>query len=285
MERESHKLPQQTWSTSSIGRSIRRMPRQTNPSRCAGPNLPLRIFRPQGQSLVIHRPSLLRWHAELRRDQLLGLDWDERRRHPVSQRRQRDLRIVLRGLPLYNMYDQFPLARHGQRRQPSPQDRLHPVIRSWAPHYEEDTSFEACAPQPSTLVDPPLHFAKDTSTGNVAWCSEALPVPNDNVTQLDCALGRERSLSWMRYEFHLSHCEAFALLDLYGNRRDRSEFNRLPGQTQRLLPQRLRHDSPNDLRGGPPSECHHRFSIHVGRARPSISAPIAPAIARYPIRD
>lgn len=58
-------------------------------------------------------------------------------------------------------------------------------INAWAPHYEEDLSFQACAPQASPNNDPPLHFAKDPTTGNVSWCAEVYPSQNDNVPSLD----------------------------------------------------------------------------------------------------
>jgi hypothetical protein len=58
-------------------------------------------------------------------------------------------------------------------------------IHAWAPHYEEDLSFQACAPQASPTHDPPLHFSKDLTTGNVAWCAEDYPSQNDNVPALD----------------------------------------------------------------------------------------------------
>ncbi|HLE01090.1 MAG TPA: hypothetical protein VJB59_12555 [Bdellovibrionota bacterium] len=58
-------------------------------------------------------------------------------------------------------------------------------IKPWVPYYVEDTEFLACAPQASPqVVDPPLHFAKD-SEGNVAWCAEVYPTQNDNIPQLD----------------------------------------------------------------------------------------------------
>jgi hypothetical protein len=72
-------------------------------------------------------------------------------------------------------------------------NRLNPVLpklyirptHAWAPHYEEDTSFQACAPQSSTVLDPPLHFAKDPVNGNVSYCAEVYPSQNDHVTSLD----------------------------------------------------------------------------------------------------
>jgi hypothetical protein len=58
-------------------------------------------------------------------------------------------------------------------------------ITAWAPHYEEDLTFEACAPPASPIIDPPLHFARDTSTGNIGWCAEAYPTQNLNLGDLD----------------------------------------------------------------------------------------------------
>lgn len=55
-------------------------------------------------------------------------------------------------------------------------------ITAWAPHYEEDTGFQACAPQSNPLRDPPLHFAYNN--GNMTWCAEAYPTQNDNYTKL-----------------------------------------------------------------------------------------------------
>ncbi len=65
-------------------------------------------------------------------------------------------------------------------------------VQPFVPHYEEDTGFLACAPQASPLVDPPLHFSKDTSltaaaTPNVAWCAESYPSQNPYIQQLDPA--------------------------------------------------------------------------------------------------
>lgn len=58
-------------------------------------------------------------------------------------------------------------------------------VRPWAPHYEEDTDFQACAPLASPFRDPPLHFSKDPATGNVSWCAEAYPSQNPLVASLD----------------------------------------------------------------------------------------------------
>jgi hypothetical protein len=58
-------------------------------------------------------------------------------------------------------------------------------VKAWAPHYVEDTNFQACAPMPSpTIIDPPLHFQKD-SNGNVAWCAEVYPSQNSYPEKID----------------------------------------------------------------------------------------------------
>ncbi|MBL7716534.1 MAG: hypothetical protein JNL01_13800 [Bdellovibrionales bacterium] len=57
--------------------------------------------------------------------------------------------------------------------------------QAWAPHYEEDTAFEACAPAPDVPKDPPIHFAKDPATGNVSYCAEAYPTQNPFVSKVD----------------------------------------------------------------------------------------------------
>jgi hypothetical protein len=72
----------------------------------------------------------------------------------------------------------------------SSQNPIYPEIhvrpgKAWAPHYEEDTAFEACAPQASPFWDPPLHFARDNSSGNISWCSEAYPSQNPDIHNLD----------------------------------------------------------------------------------------------------
>lgn len=58
-------------------------------------------------------------------------------------------------------------------------------VHSWAPHYEEDVSFEACAPLSNHFRDPPLHFVKNPATGNVSWCAEAYPTRNNNIGKLE----------------------------------------------------------------------------------------------------
>jgi hypothetical protein len=58
-------------------------------------------------------------------------------------------------------------------------------IHAWAPHFEEDTEFQACAPQAAPFKDPPLHFAKDPTNGNVAWCAESYPSQNDHIPSVD----------------------------------------------------------------------------------------------------
>lgn len=57
-------------------------------------------------------------------------------------------------------------------------------IKPFAPHYVEDTDFQACAPLADPFKDPPLHFAK-TSDGNVSYCAETYPSQNNNVARLD----------------------------------------------------------------------------------------------------
>lgn len=54
----------------------------------------------------------------------------------------------------------------------------------FTPHYTEDLSFQACAPQASPFKDAPLHFSKDPLTGNMAWCAEAYPTQNNNFMAL-----------------------------------------------------------------------------------------------------
>jgi hypothetical protein len=58
----------------------------------------------------------------------------------------------------------------------------------FTPHYEEDTSFQACAPQASPIKDAPLHFSRDPNTGNVAWCTESYPTQNPYIMNLDPAV-------------------------------------------------------------------------------------------------
>ncbi|MBI4924448.1 MAG: hypothetical protein HY843_00875, partial [Bdellovibrio sp.] len=62
---------------------------------------------------------------------------------------------------------------------------IRPIENTWASHYEEDTAFQACAPQSQPfVVDPPMHFAK-SSAGNVSWCAEVYPTQNPNITDID----------------------------------------------------------------------------------------------------
>jgi hypothetical protein len=47
----------------------------------------------------------------------------------------------------------------------------------WSPNYLEDTSFNACVPLPTTVVEPPLHFyQKDNNT--MGWCAKVYPTQN-----------------------------------------------------------------------------------------------------------
>ena len=57
-------------------------------------------------------------------------------------------------------------------------------IDPFIPHYVEDTEFEACVPESSEIVDPPIHF-KRRPNGNIAWCKEIYPTQNDAVDVLD----------------------------------------------------------------------------------------------------
>lgn len=58
-------------------------------------------------------------------------------------------------------------------------------IQPFLAHYEEDTTFQACAPLSNPFLDPPLHFVKDPNSGNVAWCAESYPTQNNNLQWLD----------------------------------------------------------------------------------------------------
>jgi hypothetical protein len=58
-------------------------------------------------------------------------------------------------------------------------------VAPFLPHYEEDTTFQACAPPSFLPQDPPLHFSRDPVSGNVAWCAETYPTQNDSIQSLD----------------------------------------------------------------------------------------------------
>jgi hypothetical protein len=60
-------------------------------------------------------------------------------------------------------------------------------LAAFVPHYEEDTQFQACAPQPDIQVDPPLHFSRNPNSGNIAWCAETVPTQNPQLTAVDPA--------------------------------------------------------------------------------------------------
>lgn len=66
--------------------------------------------------------------------------------------------------------------------------------RHFTPHYEEDTYFKACAPQASPLIDPPLHFAREPNSGNVAWCAESYPTQNTNLSSIDVPIPASTSI-------------------------------------------------------------------------------------------
>ncbi len=66
-------------------------------------------------------------------------------------------------------------------------------IQPWAPHYEEDLDFKACAPEATPMIDPPLHFAKDPTSKNVSWCAEVYPTQNPYVNQIDSTGGNVKN--------------------------------------------------------------------------------------------
>ena len=63
----------------------------------------------------------------------------------------------------------------------------------WYPHYEEDTDFLACAPLADTdnsdktlgYKEAPIHITKNNITKNQAWCTEAYPSQNDNISAME----------------------------------------------------------------------------------------------------
>jgi hypothetical protein len=82
-------------------------------------------------------------------------------------------------------------------------------VTPWAPHYVEDTSFQACAPQSSKIQDPPLHFAKD-SNGNVGWCAEIYPSQNPNISTLDPYNGALQSIDANPYTSGIPSGDTYA---------------------------------------------------------------------------
>jgi hypothetical protein len=87
-------------------------------------------------------------------------------------------------IPVLDQYKQYMSLATVSAANPQYKHQFVRPVAAWAPHYEEDTSFQACAPLSNPFQDPPLHFAKD-STGNVSWCAEAYPTQNQNITALD----------------------------------------------------------------------------------------------------
>jgi hypothetical protein len=85
---------------------------------------------------------------------------------------------------LNNSGDVFGMATIHANNPALPRKFVRP-IQAWFPHYEEDVAFQACAPQAQPVVDPPLHFSKDTTNGNVGWCAESYPTQNPYVSKLD----------------------------------------------------------------------------------------------------
>ena len=85
---------------------------------------------------------------------------------------------------LNNSGDVFGMATIHANNPALPRKYVRP-IQAWFPHYEEDLAFQACAPQAQPVIDPPLHFSKDTTNGNVGWCAESYPTQNPYVSKLD----------------------------------------------------------------------------------------------------
>jgi hypothetical protein len=56
-------------------------------------------------------------------------------------------------------------------------------VRSWTPHYVEDTDYLACAPTSRPFRDPPLHFQQMGS--NMNYCAEVYPTQNGRLTDLE----------------------------------------------------------------------------------------------------
>lgn len=49
-------------------------------------------------------------------------------------------------------------------------------VTAWAPHYEEDLDFRACAPLASQVMDPPLQLSRANATSPyTGWCSKIYP--------------------------------------------------------------------------------------------------------------
>lgn len=100
---------------------------------------------------------------------------------------------TLIGITTINKYNQSKLV------SPFPSTHFikHVYIRPFkhfTPHYEEDTYFKACAPQASPLIDPPLHFAREPNSGNVAWCAESYPTQNTNISSIDVPIPASTSI-------------------------------------------------------------------------------------------
>lgn len=63
-----------------------------------------------------------------------------------------------------------------------------PIDSHWIT-YTEDQEFQACAPLSQAsgtqdILDPPLHFAKDTQ-GNISWCAMTYPTRNEAAWEID----------------------------------------------------------------------------------------------------
>jgi hypothetical protein len=89
------------------------------------------------------------------------------------------------AMPVYNPLTNILSIATVNERNPAFKKLYVRPIQAWSPHYEEDLEFEACAPLANPLRDPPLHFARDTASGNVAYCAEVYPTQNENVAAID----------------------------------------------------------------------------------------------------
>lgn len=71
---------------------------------------------------------------------------------------------------------------------------------SWAPHYVEDKSFQACVPQSSNFVSPPIHLTRQAN-GNVAYCAENYPTQYDGIEKVDRKFGAKATAAPVGYVY------------------------------------------------------------------------------------
>jgi hypothetical protein len=105
---------------------------------------------------------------------------------------------------LNNSGDLFSMATIHHSNNPVLPRRYVRPIQSWFPHYEEDIAFQACAPQAQPVIDPPLHFAKDSTNGNVGWCAESYPTQNPYASKLDIKSGTSFPGKVKNYTSHVA---------------------------------------------------------------------------------